>query len=137
MPTYKGILYPLTKHHQGFLHNADYNLEQLKCNMATIILTEQGERVFEPYYGTNLLNVDLNRPEELIKDIFRQNIAKALKRWEKRIQVKDIQVNISVYESNLILMTSVYFIDPFNLKNVEELHVQKSLGGIDGRPMPF
>jgi phage baseplate assembly protein W len=137
MPKYRGIVYPLSKHHQGFLHNADTDLEQLKSNMATIILTEPGERVCEPYYGTMILGVNLNNPEQVVKDTFRQNVAKALKRWEKRIQVNDVQINLNVYEGNLILMISVFFIDPFNLKNKEELHVQKSLGGIDGRPMPF
>jgi phage baseplate assembly protein W len=137
MIAYKGILYPLTKHHQGFLHNANSDLEQLKCNIATIILTEQGERVFEPYYGVNILGVNLNSPEELVKDTFRQNIAKAIKIWEKRIQVQDIKINLSEFEDNLILMISIYFIDPFNLKNVEELHIQKSLGEIAGRSMPF
>lgn len=137
MPKYKGILYPLSKHHHGFLHNAETDLEQLKSNMATIILTEPGERVFEPYFGTQILGVSLNQPELVVKDAFRVNVAKALKRWEKRVQVNDVQINLNVYEGNLILMISVFFIDPFNLKDKEELHVQKSLGGIDGRPMPF
>lgn len=137
MPKYKGIVYPLSKHHQGFLHHASSDLEQLKCNMATIILTEPGERVFEPYFGTSVLRVNLNAPEDVVKDTFRQNVAKALKQWEKRVQVQDVKTSLSVYEDNLILMVSVYFIDPFNLNDIEELHVQKSLGGIDGRPMPF
>lgn len=137
MLKYKGIVYPLSKHHQGFLHNASSDLEQLKCNMATIILTEPGERVCEPYFGCALLRVNLNRPEEVVKDSFKQNVAYAIKQWEKRIQVQDVQINLNVYENNLIVMASVYFINPFNLKDLEELHIQKSLGGIDGRPMPF
>jgi len=137
MTKYKGIAYPLSKHHQGFLHNANTDVEQLKCNMATIILTEPGERVCEPYFGTSILRVNLNAPEEVVKDTFRQNVAKALKLWESRVQVQDVKTSLSVYEGNLILMISVYFIDPFNLNDIEELHVQKSLGGIDGRPMPF
>jgi phage baseplate assembly protein W len=137
MPKYKGIIYPLCKHHQGFLHHADSDLEQLKCNMATIVLTEPGERVVEPYFGTKLLGVNLNNPEEVVKDVFRQNVANAIKQWEKRVQVQDIKINLNVYENNLIVMISVYFINPLNLKDIEELHIQKSLGGIDGRPMPF
>lgn len=137
MLKYKGIIYPLSKHHQGFMHNAASDLEQLKSNMAAILLTEPGERVFEPHYGTRILSVILNRPVEVVKDSFRKNVFNSLSKWEKRIKINDVQINLNVYEGNLILMISVFFLDPFDLKNKEELHIQKSLGGIDGRPMPF
>jgi phage baseplate assembly protein W len=137
MQRYKGIMYPLSKDPQGFMHSADTDLDQIKSDMATIILTEPRERVFEPAFGTNLLGVSIAQPMEILKGQFRLNVALSLKKWEKRIQVKEVNINLEVVDNNLILMISVYFIDPVNMKATEELHVQKSLGGVDGRTMPF
>ena len=136
---YKGIAYPLIKHPRGFFHNAASDIAQVKSDMAAIILTEPGERIFVPYFGTGLRKVNLNAPMEIVKDAMRVKIATALKKWEKRVQVSDIGVELIKDKENNVLVAkvSVLFLDPFNIKDIQSLIIYKSLGGLDGRPMPF
>src|SRR5580658_5795779 len=123
MIRYKGIAYPLTKHHQGFLHNSDIDIDQIKSSLATIILTEPGERVMNPVFGTPLASVYLNQPQEIVQKNFKQKVAASIKRWEKRIQVNDVKINLQTIKddtlgSELMIMVSVYFIDPVKLNEV-------------------
>lgn len=135
---YKGIEYPLTKHPQGFFHNTD-NISQIKSGMAAIILTEPGERIFEPAFGTSLSLVNLNAPLEIVKAEVRMKVATSLKRWEKRVQVNDVRVNLFEDEEHNVLVAriEIIFIDPMDIRNTQSLLLHKSLGGLDGRPMPF
>jgi len=140
MGKYKGLCYPIRKHHQGFLHNTD-DIAQIKGNIATIILTHPGERLLQPRFGTDLINVDLNQPKKMVANEFRQRIAKSIKIWEKRIQIQDIKADFRTEEEaekeKLILQINVLFIDPFNLQETHEIFIEKSLGGIYGRELPF
>lgn len=135
---YKGVAYPLVKHPKGFFHNSATDVGQIKANMAAIILTEPEERIFVPYFGTSLKKVNINAPIEIVKSEMRLRIATAIKKWEKRVQVHDITVDLVVNnDDNLIAKINVLFIDPINVNNIESLVVYKSLGGINGKPMSF
>jgi phage baseplate assembly protein W len=107
--------------------------------MAAIILTEPGERIFEPAFGTSLSLVNLNAPLEIVKAEVRMKVATSLKRWEKRVQVNDVRVNLFEDEEYNVLVAriEIIFIDPMDIKNTQSLLLHKSLGGLDGRPMPF
>lgn len=135
---YKGIAYPIVKHPEGFLHNSSTDVGQIKSNVAAIILTEVGERIFMPHFGTDLSKLNLNAPAEMVKSEMRLKIASAIKKWEKRVQVDNIIVDLAVNDDEkLIAKINVTFIDPIRVNNIESLVVYKSLGGMNGRAMPF
>lgn len=134
---YKGIAYPIVKHPQGFFHNAPSDMAQIKSNMAAIILTGLEERLFMPYFGTGLKRINLNAPKEVVINEIRLKIATALKKWEKRVQVDEIIVELITDNDKLIAKINVLFIDPIHINNIENLLLYKSLGGINGRTMPF
>jgi len=132
-----GMAYPITKHPQGFFRNANTDVDEIKSSIATILLTEPQERIFEVHFGTNYKSVHLNAPREMVEGEFRFKIASAIKRWEKRVQVTEIVVKLEEINENLVLMAVVYFIDPTNIKTIHDVTIYKSLGGIQGRKMPF
>lgn len=134
MINYKGVAYPLVKHHQGYFHNSDTDLEQLKSSIASIILTEPTERVMNPLFGTALNRVNLNQPIDTALQDFKKAVDRSLKRWEGRVQINAININLQQVENELMIMISIYFIYPIN-NSIEELHIQKSLG--ENKPMPF
>jgi phage baseplate assembly protein W len=135
---YKGIAYPLVRHPEGIFHNSASDVGQVKSDLVAIILTEPGERIFAPYFGTPLSRVNLNAPREIVLGEMRLKIATAIKKWEKRVQVHDILVDIATTdEDKIIAKITILFLDPTNIRNVESLVVYKSLGGINGRNMPF
>ncbi len=131
----KGIGYPLTKHPQGYFHSAATELSQVKSDMAAIILTEPGERVFENYFGTPLSKLHLNAPAELVAAEARMMIAVSLKKWEKRVQVEDIVVNlVHTDDKKLVLNIRVLFINPNDINNLQDLVVYKYLGEVEKAP---
>lgn len=134
---FKGLAYPITKHPKGFFRNADSDLDEIKSSIATIILTNPSERIFEPYFGTNLNGINLNAPKELAIAEIRMKVASSLKRWEKRMQVREVRADIQESDGQVLLIIIVYFTDPIDIAKVHELTIYKSLGGVDGRPMPF
>jgi len=134
---YKGIIYPLVKHPQGFFHNAHSDVAQIKSNMAAIILTEPGERIFVPNFGTGLNIINTNVPKEVAIDEARMKIATSLKKWEKRVQVEDVVVEFAQNEDRkIILKIIILFINPINIKSLENLTIYKTLGEKNGN-MPF
>lgn len=136
MSRYKGLCHPITKHPRGLLRNTD-DISQIKSSLACILLTHPGERVFEPFFGTPLIDIQLAQPKKVVKDQFRELIAKSIKRWEKRVQITDIIVDIVLEKEIIILKIKVMFIDPISLSEIHELSIQKSLGDANGRSMPF
>lgn len=136
---YKGISYPLTKHPQGYFHNTATDLEQIKSDLATIILTEPGERIFVPNFGVGLSKINLNAPIEMARAEAKMKVATAIKKWEKRIQVHDVGADfIKDEESNkVIIKITVLFIDPIRVNQIESVTLYKSLGGSNGRNLPF
>lgn len=134
---FKGLAYPIIKHPHGFFRNADSDLDEIKSSMAIIVLTEPKERIFEPHFGCNLRKINLNAPKEMVESEFRVAIATSLKRWEKRVQVEDVKVGLETVDGNLIATITIYFLDPVDVRNLQELTIYKSLGGINGRRMPF
>jgi len=137
MERFRGLCYPITRSSVGLLRNTD-DLSQLKADMAAIILTVPGERVMQPDFGTDLVRFNFNQPQELVMQEVRQRVAKSLKKWEKRVQVNDVLANLFVNEDNeMIIQIRVLFIDPVNLKKVEQLNIEKFIGVYDGRNMPF
>jgi len=115
----KGTPYPVVSHPKGFLHSESDEIDQLKSNMLSILLTKPGERVFEPNFGT-LLRLEPTAPLHARVQHVRQTTARSLKRWEPRVQVSDVKVDT---HDNVIVGYSVIFINPLDLKTMESLYV--------------
>lgn len=119
----KGIAYPVQKTTQGFFHASD-DVAQIKASMLTILMTRPGERVFEPYFGTPIHKLDINKPLELLEEDCRLMIAQALRHWESRYPVTDVKVSIVGYEINV----TITFVNPANLQDEHLLTLQMPLG---------
>lgn len=123
MRNYKGIAYPIAKTTHGLFHNGT-DIDQIKANFLTIIMTKPGERVMEPFFGTPLHMLDFTKPLELVEEDCRQMIAKTLKIWEKRFPVTALEVKILSGDINI----TVNFIDPLNLQEEHVLTLQMPIG---------
>lgn len=115
----KGTPYPVVSHPKGFLHSESEEIDQLKSNMLSILLTKPGERVFEHNFGT-LLKLEPTAPLYARVQHIRQTIAHSLQRWEPRVQVSEVKVDT---HDNAIVGYNVIFINPFDLKTKENLYV--------------
>ena len=119
---YKGYAYPIEATTGGLLTSGS-DIAQIKASMLQIIRTRPGERVMNPNFGTPLHTLVDKEPEYII-DNARLMIARALKFWEKRVQVTDVQVILIPASRGYDINVTVLFLDPVNMQEDYDLTVQ-------------
>ena len=136
-----GAPYPITRHPLGLLR-AQKGVNQVKSDMLVLLLTEPGERVMLPDFGTPLKQFFFEQNDSFIVERVREVIANSIRRWEPRIAITAIEVtnSSSAIKTSLnaldsgedmgyILMIRIKFTDFDDIRNVQELELQIPLGG--------
>jgi phage baseplate assembly protein W len=131
---YPGVPYPITKNPKGFFFIQD-GIDQVKADMLILLLTNPGERVMLPDYGTPLrrLIFEPNDPKLVLQT--KNMIARSLKLWEPRVAITQIFVkngldknsrNISDdgTETDGVLLIRVLFVDRAKIDEVFELKLE-------------
>ena len=123
----RGAPYPIIKTTAGYFCKND-DITQIKADMLILLMTKPTERIMELGFGTPLNKLNLSQPMELLIEQARQIIAEALKNWEKRVQVTNVQVAfVPKNDSELDINIQVSFIDPINLQQEHMLTLQTPL----------
>jgi phage baseplate assembly protein W len=131
---YFGAPYPIERHPLGFLHTEE-GLNQIKADLLILLLTNPGERVMLSNFGTPLRKLFFEQNDTMTENRARQMISDAIRIWEPRITVKDIEVTSQIDESKLdfedtkdekdhILAIRITFFDPKDISELKELVLQ-------------
>jgi hypothetical protein len=134
MANFLGVPYPITKNPLGFFRTQS-GVSQIKSDLLTLLLTNPGERVFLPDYGTPLKRLIFEQNDATLEMTARNMIIESISRWEPRIVVSQISVSSQVSRSDLnfqdpgedmdsILSIKIIFVDPEQLSEVQELVLQ-------------
>lgn len=133
--SFLGAPYPITKHPRGFFRTQE-GVDQVKSDLLVLLLTEPGERVMLPEFGTSLKKFLFEQNDSVVYQQVREEIARAISTWEPRIAVQDIYVgsgrdNFSSLNSqdnkeNLdhVLFIRIRFTNFNNIQKVEELKLE-------------
>lgn len=136
---FSGLPYPLTKDARGYMRTQG-GIQQIKSDLLILLLTNPGERVMLPEFGTGLRKLIFEPHDITLEEQARQMIINAINTWEPRISVDEIEVLANVDENSLnpfdtrdeaggILMIRILFKDPENMQEVQELRLDVPLGG--------
>jgi phage baseplate assembly protein W len=139
MRNFLGVPYPVRKTPQGFFWSQG-NIDQIKSDMLCLLLTNPGERVMNPTFGTPLRKLIFEQNDAALRLKAKNMITNSIKRWEPRIAVKNIEVKSTVDKTSLnkddnktqtdhILFIRIIFVDPQNIKEVQELILEVPLAG--------
>jgi phage baseplate assembly protein W len=134
-----GLQYPLVKTSRGIMAQKN-GVDQIKADLLQLLLTNPGERVMLPNYGTPLRTLVFEPNDAGLAIRAKQMISESILTWEPRIVITNIEVSPIVNSSDLnaydtgdeieaILFIRIKFVDPENIQNIEELVLQKPLGG--------
>lgn len=134
-----GTQYPLVKTPLGLLAQKT-GVDQIKANLLQLLLTNPGERVMNPDFGTPLRTLFFEPNDPALAIQARQIIAKAIRDWEPRIEITNIQVttnfdknDLNIYDTgedrDAILGIKISFVDPKNINEIEDLVLQLPIGG--------
>ncbi len=99
-------------------------IEDIEQSIEVILLTQKGEKIFEPEFGCNvweLLDGGIKQTPILIASIY-----DALDRWEKRINVE--KINIKSIDNNVgfINLEIIYTIKETGERNVFQRQLQRN-----------
>tara|TARA_Y100000034_G_scaffold125236_1_gene174496 strand:+ start:594 stop:1013 length:420 start_codon:yes stop_codon:yes gene_type:complete len=135
---FKGLPYPIIRTVRGYFKTQS-GVDQIKADMLQLLLTNPGERVMLPDFGTPLKELFFEPNDTTIFARAREIIIQSIERWEPRISVDQIEVGPAPDEilnaadpgddQEHILYIKILFKDPENISQVEELVLILPVGG--------
>jgi phage baseplate assembly protein W len=134
-----GLQYPLVKTPRGILAQKT-GVDQIKADLLQLLLTNPGERVMLPTYGTPLRQLIFEPNDPTLTARARKMIVDSITTWEPRIVISDIEVSSNIDkkylnefdtydEQEAILYIRIKFVDPENIQTIEELVLESPIGG--------
>ena len=93
--TFIGLELPLTYTSNGFFNRTKTALEQAKSNIKNLLLTNKGERLGNPTFGTNLLSVVFTQENTDLESRVEEEIRAAMGEFLPFINIVNIETNFS------------------------------------------
>ena len=132
-----GTPYPITNTPKGLLPTQG-GVNQIKSDLLCLLLTNPGERVMLPAFGTPLRDLIFDPNDSTLVEKAREMIINSIKLWEPRITTEQIDVFVGAEDDSLspddlkqdiehILTVRIIFSDPENIQSVQQLVLQMPL----------
>ena len=103
--TYIGLELPLTHTRDGFFKRTKTALEQAKSNIKTLLLTNKGERLGNPTFGTNLLSLVFSQENTDLESRVEEEIRASMSEFLPFINIVSIETNFSDTNKNVANVT--------------------------------
>ena len=103
--TYIGLELPLTHTRHGFFKRTKTALEQAKSNIKSLLLTNKGERLGNPTFGTNLLSLVFSQENTDLESRVEEEIRASMSEFLPFINIVSIETNFSDTNKNVANVT--------------------------------
>ena len=103
--TYIGLQLPLTHTRDGFFKRTKTALEQAKSNIKSLLLTNKGERLGNPTFGTNLLSLVFSQENTDLESRVEEEIRASMSEFLPFINIVSIETNFSDTNKNVANVT--------------------------------
>lgn len=89
-----GLIIPISNGNNGFFDQSFDTLTQTKMNIINLLSTRQGERRFQPTFGTRLWNISFEQNVDTLSDVA-ENIAKEdVMMWIPNISILNLTTEL-------------------------------------------
>ena len=89
--------------------------EQIKYNVVNLLLTNKGERIFNPNFGTDIRNQIFNQMVEGTYEILSESISNTINAYIPEVTVEKLEVKPSnIYNNNSVVVNLAYRINISN-----------------------
>ena len=105
---YVGIRFPLDHSPEGFFYKTKTIREQVKSNIRNLLLTEKGERVFQPNFGSNLKSLLFEQITPISLENVENDIRESLSTWLPYVNVNNLVVVQDDRNPNQVLTSLEY-----------------------------
>ena len=137
-----GAPYPIVSTARGLLAT-QRGVDQIKADLLQLLLTNPGERVMLPGFGTPLREIIYEPNDATSSEQVRDMIINSIRTWEPRITIEQIDVSTQADQESLheddsledighIMIVRILFFDPENISEVQELKLEVPLAGVTG-----
>ena len=103
--TYIGLELPLTHTRDGFFKRTKTALEQAKSNIKSLLLTNKGESLGNPTFGTNLLSLVFSQENTDLESRVEEEIRASMSEFLPFINIVSIETNFSDTNKNVANVT--------------------------------
>ena len=93
--TFIGLELPLTHTQNGFFNRTKTALEQTKSNIKNLLLTNKGERLGNPTFGTNLRSLVFTQENTDLESRVEEEIRAAMGEFLPFVSITNIETNFS------------------------------------------
>jgi phage baseplate assembly protein W len=87
-----GLSFPLGRSSSGFFPQTQTTLEQVKSNLKNLLLTNKGERLGQPEFGSNLYKTLFENIDSDLTSSVEEEIRGAIGRWLPYVNVENVIV---------------------------------------------
>ena len=105
---YVGIEFPLDYSSQGFFRRTKTIRQQVKSNIRNLLLTEKGERVFQPNFGSNLKSLLFEQITPTSLENVENDIRESLSTWLPYVSINELVVVQDNRNPNQVLTSLEY-----------------------------
>ena len=106
--TFIGLELPLTYTQDGYFRRTKTALEQAKSNIKNLLLTNKGERLGNPTFGTNLLSLVFSQENTDLESRVEEEIRAAMSEFLPYINIKSIETNFSDTNKDTAVVNLVF-----------------------------
>ena len=89
-----GLSLPIQDGNSGYFNQTFDTLSQVKTNITNLLNTRQGERRFQPTFGTRLWNLVFEQNTDTLKDKAIQIVTEDITMWIPNVTVVDVTANL-------------------------------------------
>ena len=104
-----GAPYPIIKHPRGFFHTQS-GLNQIKSDLLVLLLTNPGERVMLPEFGTPLRKLLFEPMTPITSSALSKEVEYVIKNFDKRVTLQSVDV-AALYDYNAYQVTVTFYIE--------------------------
>jgi phage baseplate assembly protein W len=90
-----GIVLPIAKGPTGYFEQAFTSFDQARSNLLNLLLTNKGERIMQPEFGTGLQELLFEQMTEDLEDRISDTITDSVNFWLPYINIAEIDVQMT------------------------------------------
>lgn len=105
MATFTGMSFPFRQGTTSFPETAT-DAELIRQSIMQILLTQKGERVMRPDFGSSVMRYIFENNTALLTQQVRMEVFSSISRWEPRVLVQ----NVEVERNDVEVTITIYFV---------------------------
>jgi len=105
-----GITLPVRRGDTGYFEQSFLSFDQARSNLINLLLTQQGERIMQPNFGTGLHKILFEQMDNDMESQLQEIITSSVNFWLPYINIEEIEVEMTdeMKDRNIAKMSIIF-----------------------------